>query len=263
MKKTLTIIGLAVATLAGAQAQVLYTTGNYTQNFNTLAQTSTTNTWTDNSTLTGWYATGLTSGTYAGDTGSSTSGDLYSYGVAGTNVVGDRALGSLASGSTGNLTYGVALKNNGAFTLTSFSLTYDGEQWRRGNNSTQRAETLSFSYQIFNAGAGSINAGSGWTPISELNFTSPNATLATAGALDGNASGNRVAGIAGSASSLSWGAGQELWVRWTDLNDSGTDHGMAIDNVNFSAVPEPQTWALIGIGAYFMIWNFRRRRAQV
>jgi len=30
---------------------------------------------------------------------------------------------------------------------------------------------------------------------------------------------------------------------------------------NFTAVPEPSTWALIGLGSMMMIWNFRRRRA--
>src|SRR3954463_3857146 len=75
-----------------------------TQNFDSLATTGTTNTWTDGTTLTGWYAQfELIAGptTYIGDPGTSTTGAVHSYGVAGTNPVTERALGSIASGTTG------------------------------------------------------------------------------------------------------------------------------------------------------------------
>ena len=40
---------------------------------------------------------------------------------------------------------------------------------------------------------------------------------------------------------------------------------MTLDNLTVgttfvSAVPEPQTWVMIGIGSSFMLWNLRRRR---
>jgi hypothetical protein len=37
-------------------------------------------------------------------------------------------------------------------------------------------------------------------------------------------------------------------LRWADLNNTGNDHGLGIDNLSFSAaVPEPSTFALIGL----------------
>ena len=69
-----------------------------TENFDTLASTGTGIAWTDDSTIPGWWSTRPT---YNSGTGSSNTGALYSFGVAGTNPVTDRALGSVASGGTG------------------------------------------------------------------------------------------------------------------------------------------------------------------
>src|SRR5215468_6479463 len=71
-----------------------------TENFDSLAQTGTNIAWTDNTTIPGWYSTRAT---YNSGTGSSNTGALYSFGVAGTNPVTDRALGSVASGGTGTI----------------------------------------------------------------------------------------------------------------------------------------------------------------
>ena len=80
-----------------------------TENFDTLASSGTSFTWTDNSTIPGWY-TSRTS--YTVGTGSSNTGALYSFGVAGVNPITDRALGSVGSGSTGTIYWGVKLTNN-------------------------------------------------------------------------------------------------------------------------------------------------------
>jgi len=242
---------LAILTAPVALAQISYTSGNYTQNFDGLANTGTGITWTNNSTLPGWFSDETD---YDAGTGSLTTGSLYSFGAASAS---DRALGSLASGGTGTNLFGLALRNAGASTLTSFTLSYDGEQWRRNDNDPQRTEFLQFSYQIFNTGAGSINGGT-WTTVSALNFTSPNATLTTASALDGNASANRTANITSTVSSISWGAGQDLWIRWSDINSTGNDHGLAVDNLTFSSVPEPSV-ALSLLSGFGLLALLRRR----
>ena len=54
-----------------------------TENFDTLASTGTNIAWTDNSTIPGWYSTRAT---FNSGTGSSNTGALYSFGVAGTNA---------------------------------------------------------------------------------------------------------------------------------------------------------------------------------
>jgi len=53
-----------------------------TENFDTLASAGTGLTWTDNTTIPGWYSSRTT---YNTGTGSSNTGALYSFGVAGTN----------------------------------------------------------------------------------------------------------------------------------------------------------------------------------
>src|SRR5687767_4408921 len=79
-----------------------------TENFDTLASTGTGIAWADNATIPGWYSTRVT---YNSGTGSSNTGALYSFGVAGTNPVTDRALGSVGSGGTGTIFYGVDRKS--------------------------------------------------------------------------------------------------------------------------------------------------------
>src|SRR5713226_3742902 len=71
-----------------------------TQNFDTLAPSGTANAWTDDTTLPGWYSQfGLQPAnptTYRADSGTGTTGAIYSYGT-GANT--DRAFGSVSSGT--------------------------------------------------------------------------------------------------------------------------------------------------------------------
>jgi len=254
MKKILTILGIAAASLAGAQAQVLYTTGNYTQNFNSLPNTGSAAAWTNGSTLAGWSAIAplLTPTTITPQTGSGTSGLLASFG-ADTNS--NRSLGWVYANALGaagtQASIGFGLTNNNAFTLTEFTLGYLGRQWR--TNSTTPG-TLTVEYKL---GGSFDNSNTGWTSLSALTFTGPNTTGSTS--VDGYLAAN-TASLSSSVTSLSWASGTSLWVRWRDTNDSGTDAQLAIDDVNFAAIPEPSTWALIGLGSAFMMWNLRRKR---
>src|ERR1035437_825499 len=88
----------------------------YTQNFDGLPSVVGTTTWTDNTTLAGWYSTqtSLITGT-----GSGTAGGLYSFGVAVTNSVTDRALGGLSSGSA-SPSWAVKLVINTGFQIQHF-----------------------------------------------------------------------------------------------------------------------------------------------
>jgi hypothetical protein len=204
-----------------------------TENFDSLASTGTNITWTDNSTIPGWYSTRTT---YNSGTGSSNTGALYSFGVAGTNPVTDRALGSVASVGTGTVFQAARLTNNTGATITSLDISYVGEQWRNGGNTT--AHTLTFQYQVANTGVvtGANAPTTGWTTFSALSFTGPIAT-ATAAALDGNAAANRTAISA--TLTVTVNAGQEIWLRWQDPDDTGSDHGLAIDDFSVTANGNP------------------------
>jgi hypothetical protein len=71
--------------------------------------------------------------------------------------------------------------------------------------------------------------------------------IAGGAAVDGNNAG-KVAGITATVTGINWQPGTDLWLRWDDVNNTGNDHGLAIDNLSFSAIPEPSSLALAGLG---------------
>jgi hypothetical protein len=266
MKRTL------AATLSlfalGAQAQITYTTQGsfYTQNFDSLAASGSNLGWINDSTLPGWSlfrqpspGTGVTA--YNASTGSSTTGSFYSYGSTGSP---DRALGGLAAANAyfgtpanGSVAGWIALeiRNDTGSTLPGFTLSYRGEQWRNGGNTSPQTMTLEYGF-----GASFENVTAWQMPGGTFDWTSPVAT-ASAGLVDGNAAGS-VGGLGGTLSGLSWNTGESLWLRWTERNDLGSDHGLAIDSFSFTAVPEPRHY-MLGVGLGLMMFaGLRRRRAR-
>jgi hypothetical protein len=258
---------LACCVANAASAAVIYTSGTYTQNFDTLATSGTANAWANDSTLPGWSlfaqpAPGNPIATYAGGDGSSNTGAFYSLGSTGST---DRALGGIASGGAyfGSPAsaavagwWAVDVANNTGSTIDAFTVSFDGEQWRNGGNAT--AQTMALQYG-FGASFGAVST---WiSPGGSFDFTSPT-TGATAAALDGNAAANRTAGLGGTISNLNWANGSHLWVRWVENNDAGNDHGMGVDNFSFSghAVPEPATIALGSLGFLGLVFGARRGR---
>jgi predicted extracellular nuclease len=204
---------------------------SYSQNFDSLLNTGTANSWVNDSTISGWYSNRTT---YLAGTGSSNTGGLYSFGASSSS---DRALGSLASGGTGNIFAGARFVNDTGSTISALNISYIGEQWRAGGPTTPTnttvPNTLDFQYKI---GAISITE-TGWIDFNALDFTSP-ISPGTAGALDGNAAANRVV-LSSSLSGLSLLPGQEIWLRWQDINDAGNDHGLAIDDFSITAAASP------------------------
>ncbi|MFN7895859.1 MAG: ExeM/NucH family extracellular endonuclease, partial [Cyanobacteriota bacterium] len=201
----------------------------YSQSFNSLISSGTT-TWTNGSTLSGWYTSRTGTGaSIAANDGSSSGGNLYSYGTTSST---DRALGSVGSGNAaaGSFLWGARFFNDTGSTISSLYINYAGEQWR---NSAAAAQTVDFQYQL---GATSLSTGT-WTDFNQLDFTSP-VTGGAAGALNGSLSTNRTI-LSGSLSGLSLAAGQEIWLRWSDPDHSNSDHGLAIDDVQVSINPLP------------------------
>ncbi|MFN6441614.1 MAG: Calx-beta domain-containing protein [Nostoc sp. DedSLP01] len=196
-------------------------TGAYSQYFNSLASSGTSISWVDDSTISGWYTTRTS---YNPGGGTNNTGGLYSFGT----TVGDRALGSVASASTGAIYYGLRLQNNTGSSITQLQVGYTGEQWRNGGNTSY--QQLKFSYQTGST-LTSLTTGT-WTPVTLLDFTAPIAG-ATSAALNGNQAANRVV-IAPVILNLATpiANGQEIILRWEDIDDAGNDHGLAIDDVS-------------------------------
>jgi uncharacterized protein len=215
-------------------------TGTYTQNFDTLATTGTgtTNTWTNDTTIGGWSLfnkDGAAIGTYNADTGSSNAGSFYSYGAGSTAT--DRALGGAASGgayfgspASGAIAgwFAFAANNGTGATVNTLNLKFNGEQWRNGGNATAQSMVLEYG---FGANFGAVTS---WTkPGGTFDWNSP-VISATAAAVDGNVAG-KVADVGGALNNLNWSTSDTLWLRWAENNDTGNDHGLAIDDFSLSA----------------------------
>jgi hypothetical protein len=238
-KTTLTLGLLAALAVAGlslpsAHAQILFSAGSpYTQNFDSLGTVGSP--WTDNSTLPSWYASktlgGTTVTTNRADNGSMNSGSLYNYGLTGDS---NRALGSIASGTPGNIAFGVRFQNDTALAITNITISYKGEQWRNGGNIN--TQTLAFTYVVSTTPVTTSDAVGNlypWTPFTALDFLTPTVG-ATAAALDGTAATNSHQFTSVFLTNVVVFPGSELFLRWLDVNDSGNDHGVAVDNLSVS-----------------------------
>ncbi|MEY4917526.1 MAG: hypothetical protein RL616_1439 [Verrucomicrobiota bacterium] len=217
-----------------AAAQVLVGAGTYSQNFDSLATANAF--WTNNVTLPGWYASKAgadNTNTLAG-AGTSISGGLYSFATNGVNSAADRALGSVATGTITPTYYGVRFTNNTASTVTNILVSYTGEQWRVGSSAT--AQKLAFSYLVTNAPITNSFSSVAWVNFPALDFSAPNAT-GTSLPLDGNAPSNRTAFTNVLLTGVTVPPGQEIFLRWQDVDDTGNDSGLALDDltVNFTS----------------------------
>jgi hypothetical protein len=186
---------------------------------------------------------------------------MKSYGSTGSS---ERALGSLASGSTGTLFYGAEFQNKTGGIITSLEIGYTGEQWRRGANTPQRAEKLFFEY--------SLNATSvtdplaTWIGVSTLDFTSPNISGTSGTSLDGNLPANRTVLGGVIDGSLLIADNAIFWIRYRDPDDPGFDHGLAVDDFSLTPqgiIPEPSSAILLAVGVMaFVLVYWRRRTAR-
>lgn len=205
----------------------------------------------------GWSFSETGSGanaTYSAGSGSTSTGDTYSFGSTGS---AERAFGMLQTSSVSSSLM-VSLVNGTAGTITQLGIAYTGEQWRLG--STGRYDRLDFAYSL---------DGLAWIDVDALDFVAPNGSGPT-GALDGNAAANRV-DLSTTLTGLNIASGQAFWLRWTDFGAAGSDDGLAIDNFSLSAlqpvpppvgerVPDslPVLWSAVAVGT--VLWFGRRGR---
>ncbi|WP_238555465.1 T9SS type A sorting domain-containing protein [Chryseobacterium sp. P1-3] len=228
MKKLYSLAVLCLTSFAFGQISLPTMNTAYTQNFDDLANTGTGSLNLSGS-LTGWSIseTGANANTtYTADTGSSNAGDTYSYGSAGSP---DRALGAIASGNLLSR-WGAQFKNDTGSEITSLLVSYTGEEWRLGFTNRGTNDQITFEYST---DATSLTTGT-WTAVSALTYNSTNIT-GTAGAKDGNNANFRTA-LSATITGLNIPAGQTFWIRFVDVNISGTDDGLAIDD--FSLTPQ-------------------------
>ncbi len=277
--------GLVLAASSQVFAQISYTVPGsiYSQNFDSLPNTPENTSlgsspvgWIDDTTapgatqfsILGWYLYYPLVTTEGGanghqrvriGAGTANTGSFMSFGASGST---ERALGNVgantlaAAGS--ELYVGLRLRNDSGVTLDSFTLSYNGEQWRDGGSATPNSQGVSFMWST--AATAISDTNTLFNSVGSLGYSSPVFVNTTTGAaVDGNTTG-RVAVGPVTVEGLNWGPGTDLWLRWADQNNAGNDHGLAIDDLSFSAapvVPEPGTWAFMGLG--LLAWlGFRR-----
>jgi hypothetical protein len=192
----------------------------YTEDFDTLAAV------TSSSLPPGWALseTGSSANdSYGAGTGSSTTGNTYSFGGSGST---DRALGALRTSGVAS-TFGTVVTNDTGGTLTQITIQFTGEQWRLG--ALGRTDRLDFSYSLDGT---SITTGT-WMDVDALDFTGP-ITAGTIGALDGNVIDHQLL-MTHTLTGLNLVSGASLWLRWVDFDASGSDDGLAIDSISLLA----------------------------
>ena len=210
------IIAVLCFSQIGLGQLVITGTGNtntYVQDFNTLASTGSTS-----STLpANWLFSEVGSNnntTYSIGTGSSGTGDTFSFGLVSNS---DRALGGLASNSL-QTSFGLRLVNNTGIVITELVIAYKGETWRIG--ATNAIDRLDFQYSL---DATSLSNGS-WVDFDNLDYSNTaQATTASGSQIQSSNISNTITGI-GIAN------GAEFWIRWVDVNITGSDNGLAIDD---------------------------------
>jgi len=225
MKKLILIVAsfllLTYSQTLRAQA-FTFTSGQLTYNetFDGMGATGTT------------YLTGWTGVRYAGTgtvgatlplivgAGTANSGGVYNLGSTGS---GERALGTLGSGSTVPR-MGASFLNSTGSAISYIGLTGVMEQWRTGTSNTT-TEVWVFEYSL---DATDLLTGT-WTPVTNFDLVEKITSSTVADSLVGNLPANQT-DLTASIPGLSWANGGTIWIRWSDANDVGSDGVCAIDN---------------------------------
>jgi hypothetical protein len=198
--------------------------------------------------------------------GSSATGAFWLWGADASDP--EKALGSLATDHLANPATGtsaaehmfIALRitNNTNRRLDLLKVRFAGEQWRDGAVDPNFIDSISL--QIVQPGAGGQIGVDNWFTrpvVPSVPFNAP-----VFGAVDAKVNGNGVGRrIISHTFGVNWLPGQDLWIRWADANGDGRDDGLAIDDVEVIAVPEPgMVWLSLAFAGAGL--GFRRKRSR-
>ncbi len=199
------------------------------------------------STMPGWYATATVLNEYGSQDGSRTRGGIISFGALSNST--SRSLGMLGTGTSGVPTFGLQLVNSTGSTITSINLNFVGELWHQ--QTADNPITFGYAETALTNGIP--------TAVTSIGTFGANFATGASGAVNGDASANQTNISLSAVSVGSWAPGQALWLTWTMTGSAGGEQGYAIDNLSFSAVPEPSSLVLVigGLGAMLVL---RRRR---
>lgn len=222
MKKFYTLPIILLASLSFGQTTISLIGVNvpYNEDFSGMGATQT-------DFIPGWTAINVANGatlTMAVTDGSASSGNIYNVGAIGSE---ERAFGTIADGPT-IPALGAVFTNNTGNTVSKIAIQTRMEQWRESGNAGVN-ETVAFSYSL---DATSLDTGT-WTTVTALDLKEKLTAATTNLAVNGNLLANYT-NLANIISGLNWANGTNLWIKWTDTNDSGNNGLYAIDNFTIS-----------------------------
>jgi len=186
--------------------------------------------------LAGWYGladlTASVGTRFGAGDGDQTAGGLISFGLPNS---GNRALGLLATSTTGYTAFGLKLLNGTGQTLHFVNVQCTGEVWRQSN----LGKTLTCFYYIDPSATNVLSTdATGFLP--SLDVTFPIVAAAVGGvAVDGTDPLNHESLGVTNQVIAPWAPGAALWLVWQMESPAGKSQGLGIDNLSFSASAWP------------------------
>ncbi|HEX3717620.1 MAG TPA: lamin tail domain-containing protein [Verrucomicrobiae bacterium] len=177
-------------------------------------------------TMSGWFGTAADSMKVGASAGDQSTGGIISFGAT-SDTQTNRALGLLATSSTGPTAFGLSFLNETTNTINEMSVSFIGELWRQQPS----GKTLSFSYYIDLTGTNAFSTNA-TMPLHNLDV---NFLTGSYSPEDGTQPANQVALSVSNEPITSWPPGAAVWLVWQMTNSSGNSQGLAIDNFAFSA----------------------------
>jgi hypothetical protein len=180
--------------------------------------------------LSGWYGWGAAQAKVGASAGDQTTGGIISFGPT-NSASANRALGLLATSSTGPMAFAAKFINLSGVPLNVMSLGCTGELWRQN----EAAKTLSFGYYLDPTATNEFSTNvTAWVTGLDLNFPTGPASVE-----DGTAPANQVGLSVTNLAIGEWTPGTALWLVWLMADPTGKGQGLAIDNLSFSAAQLP------------------------
>ncbi|MGH7967967.1 MAG: immunoglobulin domain-containing protein, partial [Limisphaerales bacterium] len=174
--------------------------------------------------LAGWYGMGATAVKLGASAGDQSTGGIISFGLTNSDIVSaNRALGLLATSSTGPTGFGVQLINETTNTLNQVTLHFTGELWRQA----AVAKTIEFSYWIDLTATNRFTTNfTAALPALSVSFT-PDPADTTPIPVDGTAAANQVELGVANHPMADWPPGAALWLVWRMTDPAGKGQGLA------------------------------------
>jgi hypothetical protein len=182
--------------------------------------------------LAGWYGLAAVGTKFGATDGDQTTGGQVSFGLPGS---GHRALGLLATSTTGFTGVGAKFVNQTTQSLNYITLRFTGEVWRQSD----LPKTLEFYYLIDPTATAAFSTNyTAFLPGLNVSFPTVPGDVGGA-AVDGTAAINQTNLGVFNQVITNWPPGGALWLVWEMASPAGKSQGLAIDDLSFSASDQP------------------------